>query len=702
MARQGSRIARWAAPALAAALLTACGGSATAEDEFRWLEEVDSPRAAAWVESENAKTLGVLQQDPRYPANLEGAQQVGRSPDRLPEPTIIDGEVYNFWQDGTHGRGIWRKTSVSDYEAAQPNWVTVLDLDALAKSEGKDWVWQGVGCSPVTESHCLISLSEGGEDASTFREFDTRTGRFVSDGFVLPRGKQLVNWADDNTLLVSREWQPGELTTSGYPYIVKSWHRGRALAETTEIARGDQADMRAMPMVLADGDGHRLALVARARSFFDHQYTLAAAANRPLALPAKSEPVGLVGNRLLVRLDQSWETGGANFPAGSLVSLDAEALARDPERLRPTAVYTPGPRDSLQEASTTRTGVVVTSLHDVRAQVAVYSPQPDGGWRAAPVALPDNSSISTAATDTHGALAYLKLESFLTPPALWRLDTTTAVATASKSSPPQFDPSPYVVEQRHATSPDGTVVPYFVVHRADMKLDGSNPTVLTAYGGFGVPQTPHYDGTLGKLWLDRGGVLAMANIRGGGEFGPAWHEAALKTHRQRAFDDFAAVGTDLVDCEITTPQRLGITGRSNGGLLMGVEFTQRPELWNAVDIGVPLLDMLRYEQIAAGASWVGEYGSVANPDERAFLESVSPYQQLKKGVRYPEPFVWTTTKDDRVGPQHARKFAAKLASLGAPYLFYEPSVGGHRGSTTIDEQATITALRYTYFARKLM
>ncbi|MBB5914555.1 prolyl oligopeptidase [Nocardia transvalensis] len=701
MVGPGTKLTRWAAPISVAILLTACGGASAPDDPFRWLEESGNPRVTSWVEGENTKTLGVLQQDPRFAANLNDAQQAGRSPDRLPTPKIIDGEVYNFWQDPDHGRGIWRKTSVADYEAAQPNWVTVLDIDALARDEGKNWVWQGADCSPVTESHCLISLSEGGEDAATIREFDTHTRRFVADGFVLPRGKQLTSWSDDDTVLVSREWQPGELTTSGYPYVVKTWQRGQPLEAAIEVSRGEKTDMRSEPLVAADGDGHRVSLVARSPSFFEHEYSLITATGlRRIALPPKSAPIGLVGNRLLVQLDQQWSTAGTEFPAGSLVSLDAGDLGSDQPRA--TAVYTPGPQDSLQDVSATRDGVVVTALHDVRAQVTVYHPRPDGTWAAAPVALPDNASVTAGATDAHGALAYLTVDSFLTPPALWRLDTTTARAEVAKSTPPQFDPSPYVVEQQHATSPDGTVVPYFVVHRAGTALDGTTPTILTAYGGFGIAQTPHYEPTLGMLWLRHGGALVLANIRGGGEFGPAWHEAALTTHRQRAYDDFAAVGKDLVARKITSPQRLGITGRSNGGLLMGVEFTQHPELWNAVDIGVPLLDMLRYEQIAAGASWVGEYGSVDVPEQRDFLASISPYEQLKQGTAYPEPFVWTTTKDDRVGPQHARKFAAKLASFGAPYLFYEPSTGGHRGSTNIDDQATITALRYTYFMRKLM
>jgi prolyl oligopeptidase len=315
--------------------------------------------------------------------------------------------------------------------------------------------------------------------------------------------------------------------------------------------------------------------------------------------------------------------------------------------------------------------------------------------------LPDNAAVSLAAQDDRGRSAFLFVTSFLTPTSLWRVDADDAAVTRVKSSPPRFDASRDIVEQHEATSKDGTRVPYFIVHRRAMQLDGSNPTVIEAYGGFAVSSTPRYSGVLGKLWLERGGVYVLANIRGGGEFGPAWHEAGLKTHRQRVYDDFAAVAEDLISRKITSPRRLGIVGGSNGGLLMGVEFTQHPALYRAVCIEVPLLDMLRYEKIEAGASWVGEYGSISNPAERAFLASISPYNNLKRGVHYPEPFIWTTTKDDRVGPEHARKFAAKLGSLGVPYLFYEVTEGGHGAGANIGERAFTEALVWTYFARRL-
>lgn len=696
---------RIAAAVCTVVTVAACGGrDAAPDDPFQWLEELDSPRVRAWVAAENEKTLGVLEKDPRYAENLATAKELGNAPDRLPMPRLVDGRIVNFWQDPEHTRGIWRVTSVADYESPQPRWATLLDLDALSAAEGKNWVWKGADCESVTGKRCLISLSEGGEDAITIREFDVTTGQFVPDGFVLPRGKQNVAWSGEDTLLVSREWQPGEMTTSGYPYIVKKVARGRPLADAVEIVRGDKADgLATTPLLLSDGNGRRVNVVQRTPSFFERSYTLlTGSGTAALALPPKSDLAGLVGDRIVLTVRQDWTTEGATFRAGTLVSLKSDEMMRDPRRLHATPVYVPGPTETAEGVLATRDRLVVTSLNDVRGRAAVYTPQPDGSWSAAPIPLPDNAAVAAVDADAKGRTAYLSVTSFLDPTAVWRLDTVTGQAQPVKSTPPRFDSSRYVVDQHKAVSPDGTQVPYFIVHSAGQRLDGSTPTIMYGYGGFELSQTPTYDGVLGRLWLERGGAFVVANIRGGGEFGPAWHEAALTTHRQRAFDDFAAVGEDLIARNITAPAHLGILGGSNGGLLMGVELTQHPQMWQAVGIQVPLLDMVRYEQIAAGASWVGEYGSVADPEQRAFLESISPYGQLRAGVRYPEPFIWTTTKDDRVGPQHARKFAARLGELGNPYLFYEATQGGHGAGTTIDEQARMIALQYTYFMRRLM
>jgi prolyl oligopeptidase len=693
------------APAFALALAAAAHAQPSDQnDPFLWLEDAHGERAMAWVNAENAKTLNVLEKDPRYAGLYADALKIAEAKDRIPAPRIIHGEVYNFWQDADHVRGVWRKTTLADYRAAEPHWTPVLDLDAVAKAEKANWFIKGENCEALAQRRCLVSLSDGGEDAVTIREFDLASRTFVDGGFVLPTGKQREAWEGEDAILVSREWAPGELTASGYPFVVKRLKRGQPLSAATEVFRGAASDggYGVSPVTLTDGAGNQVSLIDRPISTFESEkYLVTGSGVAKLALPLKSQPQELIAGRLIVSIDQDWTTAGETFKQGSLLSIDLKALRADPAHLKPVLIYQPGPRDSFAEASATRDRLIVTTLDNVRGRAFVYAPTATG-WTREALAVPDNVSLGIVDTDNHSDRAFISVTGFLTPSTVSELNARTGAMQVVKTLPAKFDASKDVVEQFQATSKDGTKVPYFVVHPKAMPLDGSNPTILYAYGGFQVSMTPAYSANIGKLWLERGGVYVLANIRGGGEFGPAWHEAGLKTHRQVIYDDFAAVAEDLIAKKITSPRRLGIEGGSNGGLLMGVEFTERPDLWHAVDIQVPLLDMLRFEKIAAGTSWVGEYGSVSVPEERAFLEKISPYNNLKPGVAYPEPFVWTTTKDDRVGPQHARKFAAKLAALGDPYLFYEVTEGGHGSGANLKERAKTTALEITYFTRKLM
>ncbi|MDE2482303.1 MAG: S9 family peptidase [bacterium] len=672
-------------------------------DPFLWLESQTGARAMAWVHAQNARTLPVLEGDAHFKPLYADALKVVDAKGRIPYPSQLDGAIYNFWQDATHVQGIWRRTTVASYESAHPQWTTVLDMDALSKSENAHIVFRGASCDDANESDCLIQLSNGGEDAATYREFDLKSSQFVKGGFELPRAKQDATWLDSNTLLVSRPWMPGELTKSGYAYDIRSLKRGEPLSSATEVFKGEPSDVSVQAFTLRDGDGHRLTMIDRGVTFFTAKYFLVTDAGvKPVALPEKVALDGMVDGKVIVSLNQDWNVNGKRFTQGSLVALDATALQADPTHLAPTLIFAPGPRQSVDGVSATKSKLLVTIYDNVRGRAFVYTPNADGSWSAKHLALPDDSTIEIADSSLHNERAYLAVTGFLTPTTLWSLDATTDTLAVAKSLPAQFDASNDVVEQHEATSKDGTKVPYFIVHPKHMKLDGANPTVLYAYGGFQVSLTPTYSGTLGKLWLQRGGVYVLANIRGGGEFGPAWHEAAMTVHRQRAYDDFYAVAQDLIARKITSPRRLGIQGGSNGGLLMGVEFTEHPNEWNAVDIQVPLLDMLRFEKIDAGASWVGEYGSVTNPVQRAFLAKISPYNNLRAGVAYPEPFIWTTTKDDRVGPQHARKFAAKLAAMHVPYLFYEVTEGGHGAGANPKEAAHTSALEWTYFTMKLM
>ncbi len=697
-------------PALAAIsflLLGSAARAAEAPDPFLWLEDVASPRAMAWVQGENARTVGVLEGDHRFAGLNADALKIAEATDRVPAPELIGDQVYNFWRDDAHVRGLWRRASKADYARADPHWTTVLDLDALSASEHANWVWEGANCPPPTYRRCMISLSDGGEDATTEREFDLTTKAFAPGGFVLPHSKQNVDWLDADTLIVSRDWGPGTMTSSGYPFVIKTLKRGQGLDQAVEIYRGKPSDVSVDPSVLHDGDGHVVTLINRGIDFFHSETSqLTDKGVVRLSLPDQVTIHGLLGGRLIFTTEQSWAFGGV-YKAGSLLAFTPQALTAPP----PVAlawengshlIYEPTSRQTVDQVAITRRHVVAAIYDNVRGGLMSFQPNGDQAWSRLALPVAANSSVDIAtASDLDDGL-YYDVSGFLDPPRLFQADAARGTGALVKSLPARFDASRDTVDQYEATSTDGTKIPYFVVHPKGMALDGTNPAILYAYGGFQVSETPYYSGIDGKLWLERGGVYVLANIRGGGEFGPAWHEAALKTHRQVAFDDFAAVARDLIARKIASPRRLGIEGGSNGGLLMGVEFTQHPELWRAVDIQVPLLDMLRYEQIAAGASWVGEYGSVANPNERAFLASISPYANLEAGVAYPEPLIWTTSKDDRVGPQHARKFAAALAALGDPYLFYEVIEGGHGAGANLKEDAHTAALEMTYFIRKLM
>jgi prolyl oligopeptidase len=692
----------------AASLAAAAQAKAVSDDPYLWLEEVSSPRSMDWVNAHNAKSQAVLEADPRYQRYYDEALAIAQASDRIPFGRFLNGEIYNFWQDADHVRGIFRRTSLAGYQAQQPAWQTVLDLDALAASEKANWVFKGVTCARPAERRCLISLSDGGEDAVTVREFELPSGRFVGDGFVLPKGKQRVAWEDENTLLVAREWQPGELGRTGYPYIVKRLKRGQPLSAAAEVYRADPKDggYGVTPYVLRDGQNRTLAVLDRPLDTFTSEtYVLGPKGPQRVGMPAKASFSDMVAGRVIIETREDWTPRGSatTFPAGALVSVDLAQLKADPAHPKPTLIYAAGPRESLQGASASKGVLLLSILDNVRGRTLLFTPGPKGTWKRSSIQLPDNSTVRLVDVSATDDKAFLSVTSFLTPPSLYLADAGTGQAQQIKAQPAKFDASNLIAEQYEAVSSDGTKIPYFIVHRKDIRLDGSNPTLLYAYGGFESAETPNYSATTGKLWLEHGGVYVLANIRGGGEFGPKWHEAGLGTKRQIVYDDFVAVGRDLIARKITTPRRLGIRGGSNGGLLTGVAFTQHPELWNAALIEVPLLDMLRISKIAAGASWEGEYGSVDNdPAVRAFWQKVSPYQALRRGSAYPEPFIFTTTKDDRVGPQHARKFAARMEEMGLPFFYYENTEGGHAAGANLRQQAHTSALEMIYLTRKLI
>jgi prolyl oligopeptidase len=677
---------------------------APAGDPFIWLEEIEGKRALAWARGENGRTLGALQGDPRYRQYYERALAILQARDRIPDVAFRPDGLYNFWQDGAHVRGILRRTTLASYRTDDPQWETVLDVDALAAAEGKSWVYQGMTCLPPEERRCLVILSDGGRDANFVREYDLRERRFVKGGFALPEGKQSVVWEDENTVLIARDWGEGTMTASGYPFVIKRLRRGQTLAEAEEVFRGAPEDVRAAPFVLRDSAGRRHGTGAyRGLDFFHNQFVLfRPGGNVVLPIPQRASPAGIVDGRLLVTLDEAWDAGGGlAFAADSIVSYDLAEWKRDPLAARPSLVWTPGPRQTLNGIATTQSRLVVNILDNVRGR-AFAMDYAGGGWRTTEIALPRNATIGIATASDQDEQAMFGVTDYLTPATLWHYDGASGRLETIKSSPARFDASRHVVEQLEAVSRDGTRIPYFLIRPRAMRMDGSTPTLLYGYGGFQSAEVPVYSGTMGRLWLEQGNAYAVANLRGGGEFGPQWHRSAQLADKQRTWDDYIAVAVDLIRRNITSPRRLGVVGGSQGGLLVGTAITQRPELFNAAIIQVPLFDMLRYHLIGAGASWIGEYGDPRIPEQRAWLAGYSPYQRLRAGVAYPTPFILTSTADDRVHPAHGRKAAARLAQLGAPYFYYENIEGGHAAAANLQETARRLALEYTYAAKRLM
>jgi len=677
--------------------------AAPADDPHAWLEEIEGEHALAWARAENARTLGELQADPRYPFFHDQALEILHAGDRIPLVSMRPSGLYNFWQDETRVRGIVRRTTLESYRTDSPLWETVLDVDALARAENANWVYRGLSCLPPEERRCLVVLSDGGRDASVVREFDLIEGRFVEGGFSLPDGKQNFAWLDADTILVAREWGPGTMTASGYPFVVKRLRRGQSLDEAEEVFRGTPQDVSVSAFVLRDAAGTVHAVgVSRGLDFFDREYSLLREDGPVrLNLPRKSAPVGLVDGRVVFALQEAWEAApGLAFATDSLISYDLEAWKADPNGARPGLVWAPGPRQTLSDFATTRDQLLISVLDNVRGRALALDFE-GGAWRSRPLALPQNASISISAASDESAEAMLTVTDYLTPTTLWFYDGATGALETIKTTPARFDASGHVVEQHAAVSRDGTSIPYFLIRPRDMPMDGSTPTLLNGYGGFQVAMAPSYLATTGRLWLEQGNAFVVANLRGGGEFGPDWHQTAQRENKQRTWDDYIAVAEDLIRRKVTSPRRLGVIGGSQGGLLVGTAITQRPDLFNAAIIQVPLFDMLRYHLMGAGASWVGEYGDPDIAEQRAWIEAYSPLQRLTPGRDYPTPFILTSTKDDRVHPGHGRKAAARLAELGQPYHYYENIDGGHSAAANLRESARRLALEYTYASKRL-
>lgn len=661
------------------------------KDPYLWLEEIDSESSLSWVRRQNEKTLQRLAQDPLFPPLQEEIHRILNARDRIPLPSLESGWVYNFWQDADHVRGLWRRTRPESYARENPAWEILLDLDALAGREDENWVWQGASVLPGSD-RALVFLSRGGKDARVVREFDLAHRAFVPGGFFLPEAKSRVSWLDAETLLVGTDFGPGTLTDSGYPRQVRRWRRGTPLTSAELLFEGAPGDVSVSAYTSFRPEG-RLALILRAPSFFQEECRLLRTDGtlQFVPFPEDIDFRGVFEGRLLGLLRRPWRAGERTLPAGALVALPAGAPAEAAE-----LVLAPDERTSLLGVAVSRRSLYVSALENVRGRLYRLVPG-RSGWSRAPVPFPDHGTVGVVSADDAGDLVYVRYESFAAPSTLYLLSGDSDPRPI-KRLPERFDARGVRIDQFEATSPDGTRVPYFVVGREG---PGPRPAILHGYGGFEIPQTPAYLGTLGKAWLERGGLYVLANIRGGGEFGPRWHQAALREKRPRAFEDFLAVAEDLIRRGLTEPRKLGLLGGSNGGLLVGACLTRRPELFGAAVCQVPLLDMLRYPRLLAGRSWVAEYGDPEDPAMAAVLRSYSPYHNVRPGASYPPVLLITSTRDDRVHPGHARKMAALLESLGREVFYYENIEGGHGAAANLKQRARMLALQYVFFRRAL-
>ncbi len=682
-------------PAVAALAVAGSAGSAAAQsndDTFQWLEDVQGEKALAWAKQHNAKTTAVLEARPEYKPIYARTLEILDSKEKIPYPELLGQTVYNFWKDETHERGLWRRTTVASYRTAAPQWETVLDVDALAKAEGKAWVFHGADCLAPAYARCMVTLSPGGSDASVQREFDTRAKAFVSGGFSLPEAKSSVSWRDEDTLWVGTDFGSGSLTSSGYPRMVKLWKRGTPLSSARTVFEGKPEDVASSGRseILSDG---RYDLVTRTPAFFrSESFLLLGDRLVKLDLPEDARLRAFFRDRILFSLRSDWSAGGRTYREGSLLAGTVDDVLRGVRKF--DVLFEPSARVSLASVDRTRDRVLLETLDNVRSRVTALSLE-DGAWKRSAVPTPGLGTAELKATSDLTETFFFTYQDFSTPVSLWLTEKGTSPAKV-KTMPSFFEGSGIETQQFEATSKDGTKIPYFVVRPKGTKSDGTAPTLLYGYGGFEVSEVPSYSGVLGSAWLSRGGVYVLANIRGGGEFGPAWHKAAVKEKHIHNFEDFSAVAKDLATRKITTPRHLGIMGGSQGGLLVGGTFALYPELFHAVVAQVPLADMRRFNHLLAGASWMAEYGDPDKPEDWAYIQTWSPFQLLKAEVAYPTPFFWTNTRDDRVHPAHARKMVAKLEALGHHVYYFENTEGGHGSGAVNKQTAQVTALQYSY------
>lgn len=674
-------------------------------DSYRWLEEVEGEKALDWVRATNAKAEAELATSPEFKRLEAEILAILDSDAKIPAVEKIGDHYYNFWKDAQHERGLWRRTTLDEYRKPQPAWETVIDLDALNKAEGENWVWHGADCLKPAYERCLVALSRGGADADVTREFDLPGKQWVKDGFFRAEAKGGLGWIDRENVYVFTDFGEGSMTSSGYPRIVKQWSRGTPLADAKVVYEGKPDDM----YIAAAHDhtpGYPRDFVSRTLAFYNDELYLRRADGELVKVDApNSANKSVHKDWLVLELREAYEAGGRTWPAGSLIAADFDAFMQGGRTF--TALFEPSETSSLAGYVWTANHLVLNVLEDVKNQLSVLSPPAVGADKGAAwsssafTGAPTFGTLGVSAVDEDSSDAvWLTATDYLTPSTLALAEIGKAPEVL-KTMPTFFDASKHEIAQHFATSQDGTRVPYFIVKPKGLQLDGTTPTLLYGYGGFEISLTPGYSGSVGKGWLEKGGVYAVANIRGGGEYGPRWHQAALKANRHKAYEDFAAVARDLIARRITSPAHLGIQGGSNGGLLTGNMLTQYPELFGAVVVQVPLLDMQRYHKLLAGASWMAEYGNPDLPQEWAFIQKFSPYHLVKADAKYPPTLFMTSTRDDRVHPGHARKMMAKMSEMGHDVRYYENIEGGHGGSANNKQAAHMSALAFTFLWNQL-
>ncbi len=685
--------------------VTILAGAALADsDPYLWLEEIESDRALNWVRGQNAETFGELTDNSLYEDLYAEALSILNSDARIPEGRIVGDDFHSFWQDEQYVRGVWRRTSLASLITGEPDWDIVLDIGALADEEHENWVYSGIDCLGGDSDRCLVELSIGGKDESIYREFSLDTLEFVDTGFYVPEAKSNVAWLDEDALLVATDWGDGSLTMSGYARETRLWRRGTEIEDATTVFVADTQDTLLAPVVFHAGDDAHPYLVRLYADWNETQYipVVDGDAGDPLDVPLRVSFQGVVQGRAILHLEQDWQTDDGDYSAGDIVALNLDSGAT-------TLVFSPNDRQAVNDVGIGLGGVYVELLDNVIGRIQRIDFD-DGAWTASTIALPDNGVALLAATSSSRDDLLVSYESSIQPTTLYHVSPDNELSTVA-SLEPLYDATDVVIRQEFATSADGTEVPYFLIGRQDVLEAGDAPAILYGYGGFQIsilpvyysdPSRPQHGALAGRMWLSRGGVLALATLRGGGEFGPTWHQAALRENRQRAYDDYFAIAEHMIETGVTSSNRLGALGRSNGGLLLGVALTQRPDLFAALDIGVPLLDMRRYSQLLAGSSWMGEYGNPDVEEDWEFISQYSPYQNIDESADYPPVLFYTSTKDDRVHPGHARKMAAQLEEYGFDFFYYENIEGGHGGTANQDQLAMRTALEYAYFIRMLM